>query len=94
MGEETLKHERYQNICTDQGGEYLSVAFIEHFEEHGTHHKLTIHDSSQQDSKAKQLNSTMVEGAQALLIRSGLPRYSGQQNLYNVLYFYKDASIS
>ena len=39
-------------MCTDQGGEYPSEAFISHLNEYGTHHELTVHDSPQQDGKA------------------------------------------
>ena len=35
--------------CFDQGGEFLSNAFIQHLKEKGTQHELTVHDSPAQN---------------------------------------------
>ena len=45
--------EGIKNLHSNRGGEYLSNAFIDHLNEQGTHHELTVHDSPQQDGKAE-----------------------------------------
>ena len=60
---------------SDQGGEFLSDELKHHQDMRGTKHKLTIHDSPQQNGVSERGMRTHAECAQALLIASGLPQF-------------------
>ena len=57
---------RQQDVCiktlfTDRGGEYTSKEFEEYLAKKGTKHRLTIHDTPEQNGVAEWLNRTLVE---------------------------------
>ena len=57
---------RQQDVCiktlfTDRGGKYTSKEFEEYLAKKGTKHRLTIHDTPEQNGIAEQLNRTLVE---------------------------------
>ena len=60
---------------SDQGGEFLSDKLKHHQDMRGTKHKLTIHDSPQQNGVSKCGMHTHAEHARVLLIPSGLPQF-------------------
>jgi hypothetical protein len=64
-----------KTLRSDRGGEYLSAEFDVHLKDHGIKHKLTTHDSPQQNGVAERLNRTLVEHARAMLIAHGLPKF-------------------
>ena len=70
---------RQRDVCiktlfTDRGGEYTSKEFEEYFAKKGTKHRLTVHDTPEQNGVAEQLNRTLVEKSRAMLIESNLPK--------------------
>jgi hypothetical protein len=71
----TTNHSMTMNktLRSDQGGEYMSKAFINGQDRHGTNHKLTVHNTPQQNSKAECMNQTMVAHACCMLVHANLP---------------------
>ena len=68
-----------QDVCiktlfTDRGGEYTSKESEEYLAKKGTKHKLTMHDTPEQNGVAERLNRTLVEKSRAMLIESNLPK--------------------
>ena len=68
---------RQQDVCiktlfTDRGGEYTSKEFEEYLANKGTKHRLTVHDTPEQNGVAELLNRTLVEKSRAMLIESNL----------------------
>jgi transposase InsO family protein len=61
-------------LHADQGGEYLSEAFITFLDEKGTAWKLTVHDMPEQNGVAERLNHTLIEKVRAMMISCQLPR--------------------
>ena len=53
----------------------MSDEMKRHQDERGTVRELTVHDSPPQNGTAKQGMRTRAEGARALLLASGLPRF-------------------
>jgi hypothetical protein len=62
-------------LRSDRGGEYLDEQFIAHLEKAGTHHKLTVHDTSEHNGVAERLNRTIMEKVRAMLHASSLPKF-------------------
>ncbi|TFY74766.1 hypothetical protein EWM64_g9246 [Hericium alpestre] len=60
---------------SDRRGEYTSAEFQCFLAEQGTHHELTVHDSSVQNGAAERFFCMSIMRALAMLIRSGLPTY-------------------
>ena len=60
---------------SDCGGEYLSDAFIKHLAKQGTVHKLTVHDTPEQNGVAEVFNHIALERVCAILHGSGLPKF-------------------
>lgn len=60
-------------LHTDQGGEYLSDAFILYLDKNGTERKLTVHDTPEQNGVAERLNCTLIEKVRAMMLGSQLP---------------------
>ncbi|TFY77317.1 hypothetical protein EWM64_g6694, partial [Hericium alpestre] len=83
--------EKYKNYCkfievqreakavktfrSDRGGEYTSAAFAEYLASQGTHHELTVHDSSAQNGTAERFFRTSITRTLAMLIAAGLPKF-------------------
>ena len=70
---------RQRDVCiktlfTDRGGEYTSKEFEEYLAKKGTKHRLTVHDTPEQNGVAERLNRTLVEKSRAMLIESNLPK--------------------
>ena len=70
---ETQTGNHIKTVRSNQGGEFLSVDFIDHQDTKGTVRQLTVHDSPQQNEVAERGMQTCAERARALLISSGLP---------------------
>jgi hypothetical protein len=66
---------RIKTLCSDHGGEYLSDEFTEHLETNGTTHKLTVHDTPEQNGVAERLNGILITKVRAMLHDSGLPKF-------------------
>lgn len=62
-------------LHSDRGGEYLSDKFIEYLETSGTIHRLTVHDTSEQNGVAERLNGILMVKVRAMLHDSGLPKF-------------------
>ena len=60
-------------LHADRGGEYLNNAFIDYLDEHGMEHKLTVHDTLEENGVAERLNRMLIERVRAMLITSQLP---------------------
>ena len=60
---------------SDRGGEFLSKEMKNHQDLKGTLHKLTVHDSPQQNGVAEHGNQMRAEQACTMLILSGLPHF-------------------
>ena len=70
---------RQRDVCiktlfTDRGGEYTSKEIEEYLAKKGTKHRLTVHDTPEQNGVAERLNYTLVEKSRAMLIESNLPK--------------------
>ena len=66
-----------QDVCVKtlfsyQGGEYTSKEFEDYLARKGAKHRLTVHDTPEQNGVAEQLNWTLVERLRAMLIESDL----------------------
>ena len=61
-------------VRSDRGGEYLPMEAHNYFAKCGIKHKLTVHDSPQQNGVAERTNQMLVENARAMLFRAGFPR--------------------
>jgi transposase InsO family protein len=55
-------------VHSDRGGEYLSAEFDQYLKNQGIERELTVHHSPQQNRVAEQLNQTLVEHTQAMLL--------------------------
>jgi hypothetical protein len=62
-------------LRSDRGGEYLSDEFISHLEEKGTRHKLTVHDTPEENGVSERLNGILIARVRAMLHDSGLPKF-------------------
>ena len=67
------RNEHIKELISDRG-EYTSSEFEKHLVEHGTKHRLTVHDTPEQNGVAEPLNRTLVEKTCALLFESNLPK--------------------
>ena len=72
---ETQTSHQIKVVHSDQGGEFLSDAMVNHQNQKGTVRELPVHDSPPQNGVSKRGMQTRAEQAQALLISSGLPRF-------------------
>ena len=68
-----------QNVCiktliSDRGGEYTSKEFEDYLSRKGIKHRLTVHDTPEQNGVAERLNRTLVEKSRAVLLESNLPK--------------------
>ena len=68
---------RQQNVCiktliSDRGGEYTSKEFEDYLSRKGIKHRLTVHDTPEQNGVAERLNRTLVEKSRAMLLESNL----------------------
>ena len=68
-----------QDICiktlfSDQGGKYTSKEFEDYLARKGTKHRLTVHNTPEQNGVAERLNRTLVEKTRAMLLESNLPK--------------------
>ena len=50
-----------KTLFTDRGGEYTSKEFEEYLAKKGTKHRLTMHDTPEQNGVAERLNRTLVK---------------------------------
>ena len=69
----TQLDKRIKCLHMDQGGEYLSEAFITFLDEKGIEWKLNVHDTPEQNGVAERLNHTLIEKVCAMMILSQLP---------------------
>ena len=69
---ETQFMKKIKILHSDPGGEYLSEEFTSFLNKKGTEHKLTVHDTPEENGVAEQLNRTLVERVCAMLIGSQL----------------------
>ena len=61
-----------KTLFSDRGGKYTSKEFKEYLVKKGTKHRLTVHNTPEQNGVAEQLNQTLVERLRAMLIESNL----------------------
>lgn len=59
---------------SDVGGEYMSTDFMTHLGFKGIVHRLTIHDTPEENGIAECLNQTLLEWVRAMLHSSSLPK--------------------
>lgn len=62
-------------LHSDPGGGYLSDAFKSHLADNGMEHKLTVHNTPEENGVAERLNGILLEKVRAMLHDSGLPRF-------------------
>jgi Integrase core domain/GAG-pre-integrase domain len=60
---------------SDRGGEYTSKEFEGHLARQGTKHRMTVHDTPEQNGVAERLNRTLVDPTRTMLLESKLPKY-------------------
>jgi transposase InsO family protein len=72
---QNMMHAKIKTLHSDHGGEYLSDAFKKHLAKQGTVHKLTVHDTSEQNGVAEVFNRIYLERVHAILHASGLPKF-------------------
>ena len=58
----------HQNPIHRQRSEYTSKEFKEYLAKKGTKHRLTVHNTPEQNGVAERLNCTLVEKSRAMLI--------------------------
>ena len=63
-----------KTLFSDRGGKYTSKEFEEYSAKKGTKHRLTVHDTPEQNGVAERLNWTLVKKSRAMLIESNLPK--------------------
>ena len=51
----------------------MSLKFESYLESKGIHHELAVAYSPEQNSVAKQMNRTLLESAQSVMVQAGLP---------------------
>ena len=60
-------------LHSDCGGEYMLKELIAYLDEKGTAHKLTVHDTPEENGVSECLNCTLMEKVWAMLWAVGLP---------------------
>ena len=70
---ENLTSEKIECLRTDNGGEYLSIAFNEHLKRKGIKRQLTVPGTPQQNGVAERANRTLQEIARSILCTANLP---------------------
>lgn len=61
-------------LCSDHGREYISEQFSMYLKSKGTERHVTIHDTSEHNGVAEQLNWTLVENVHAIMHTTDLPK--------------------
>lgn len=62
-------------LRSDNGGEYLSTAWINFLKQHGIRHETTTPRTPEQNGVSERLNRTIFDRVRTILIDSGLPLY-------------------
>jgi hypothetical protein len=60
---------------TDSGGKFMSTEMETHFKNQGTHHPVTVHDSSAQNGHAELILQTLLAHGRAMLHLASLPAF-------------------
>ncbi len=60
-------------LRTDNGGEYLSAAFVDFLKSKGIRYELSVPHSPQQNGVAERMNRTLMESARSMISHAGLP---------------------
>ena len=66
--------QKLKTLRSDNGGEYTSKEFKDHFKEEGIHHEFTIPKTPEQNGVAERVNRTLVECVRSMLCESKLPK--------------------
>ena len=76
---ENLTEKKIKILRTDNGGEYLSKAFMTYLTEHGVIHQTTVPYTPQQNGTAERLDRTLMQTVRSLLEHANLPQEFWQQ---------------
>ena len=69
---ENLTGQKLKFFRSDQGGEYMSIEFINYLEETGIVHETSAPRTPQQNGVAERMNQTLLGGARAMLHHAGM----------------------
>ena len=61
-------------LCTDNGGEYISMKFQQYLKREGIRHQLTVPKTLEQNRVAERMNRTLIEKMRATLADAKLPQ--------------------
>ena len=83
---ENLTEKKIKILRTDNGGEYLSKAFMTYLTEHGVIHQTTVPYTPQQNGTAERLNRTLMQTVRSLLEHANLPQEFWAEALQTATY--------
>ena len=83
---ENLTEKKIKILRTDNGGEYLSKAFMTYLTEHGIIHQTTVPYTPQQNGTAERLNRTLMQTVRSLLEHANLPQEFWAEALQTATY--------
>ncbi|KAL0945251.1 hypothetical protein HGRIS_014893 [Hohenbuehelia grisea] len=79
------RHAIIEILGSDQGGEFMSDAFINHLKRQGTIRHLNVHDSPQSSGMIERGHRTQANDVRAMMISAGIP-----QNLWTEAWNYSN----
>jgi transposase InsO family protein len=68
------KVHQLESLQSDNGGEYISNEFQEYLTASGIHHRTIVVGNPESNGLAERLNRSIMEAAQSIRLRSGLPQ--------------------
>ena len=70
---ENFTNNKVKSVRSDNGGEYISNAFLEYCAEKGIHHEFSNPYTPEQNGVSERLNRTLMESARSMLFHARLP---------------------
>ena len=73
-------------LQSDRGSEYLSKEFDDHLKANGTIRSLMVHDTPEENGVAEQLNCTLLEHTQAMLMTAQLLKTLWSETIHHTVW--------
>lgn len=83
---EKSMNQKLKALCTDSGGENVSMEFEEYLKKKGVRHELTVPKTPEQNGVAERMNRTLVEGVRSMLADARLPHRFWAEALSTAVY--------
>ena len=83
---ERIRGKALKTLRSDNGGEYTSHEFINHFKQHGIRHEFTIPKTPEQNGVAERMNRTLGETVRSMLSESGVKKRFWAEALMTATY--------